>query len=140
HLPRGADADHPFVGRRVPRAHAGHMNLLDADLRRFAARRMMRGALVLSAAIVVVSIVASATHNRHLHVGTQLEDAIEGTGVAMLFVAFVLGASFAGAEFNGSSLSTQLLFVPRRGRVHTSKAAAAAIGTGVVAVLVLVLL
>ena len=58
----------------------------------------------------------------------------------MLFVAFVLGASFIGADFNAGSLSTQLLFVPARWRMHVSKAAAVAAGVGILTFAVLVLL
>jgi ABC-2 type transport system permease protein len=44
------------------------------------------------------------------------------------FLAFVLGASFIGAEFSSGSLGTWLTFEPRRLRVASSKLAAAGLG------------
>ena len=67
------------------------------------------------------------------NIGKDLANVLEGTGVALLFAAFALGASFVGAEFNVGSLTTQLLFQSRRWRVHIGKAAAVALGTALVA-------
>jgi hypothetical protein len=63
-----------------------------------------------------------------MDVGKSLENVLKGTGVALLFAGFALGASFVGAEFNVGSLTTQLLFEPRRGRLHGAKAVAVSIG------------
>lgn len=63
-----------------------------------------------------------------IDVGRTLGSALQGSGVAFMLLAFVLGASFVGAEFNVGSLTTQLLYEPRRWRVHLAKAAAVAIG------------
>jgi hypothetical protein len=153
---------------------------LDAELRRFFARRIVRGAFLLAALIVLAVVTIGAvrgkpastrtvdkpdtffvppgasshvgenpddpfagtgtftfsTSDTRMNVGKDLKDVLEGTGVAMVFVAIMLGASFVGAEFNVGSLTTQLLFEPRRTRVHVSKAAAVAIGTGLVSLLV----
>src|SRR6266700_4137835 len=51
----------------------------------------------------------------------------------MVFIAFVIGASFVGAEFGAGSLSTQLVFEPRRVRVVAVKAVAVGIGLAVLA-------
>ncbi len=75
-----------------------------------------------------------------LDVGRSLRDAMEGTGVALLFAGIALGASFVGAEFNVGSLTTQLLFEPRRWRVHAAKTAATALGGALVTFFVLALL
>ncbi len=74
-----------------------------------------------------------------MDVGKSLEHALEGTGVALLFAGVALGASFVGAEFNVGSLTTQLLFEPRRWRVHSAKAAAVAIGAALFAFAVMLL-
>ncbi len=158
------------------------MRQLDAELRRFFARRIVRGAFLLAALVVLAAVTIGTvrgkpastrtakppgavlvqpgvsylptpddpfgqggsytftTSDTRMNVGKDLADVLEGTGVAMLFVAIVLGASFVGAEFNVGSLTTQLLFEPRRTRVHVSKAAAVAIGAGVVSLLVSLLL
>ncbi|HEY5013265.1 MAG TPA: hypothetical protein VIK61_11260 [Acidimicrobiia bacterium] len=68
------------------------------------------------------------TRDRRMHVHNTFRDTVNGTGVAMVFVAFVSGASFVGAEFGAGSLSTQLLFEPRRKRVVAVKAVAVGIG------------
>jgi ABC-type transport system involved in multi-copper enzyme maturation permease subunit len=151
---------------------------LDAELRRFFARRIVRGMFLLAALIVLTAVTIGTargkpastrtvnepgaflvppgasyfptprgtlggtgtytlmTPDTRTNVGKDLKDVLEGTGVAMVFVAIVLGASFVGAEFHVGSLTTQLLFEPRRTRVHVSKAVAVAIGTGVVSFLV----
>jgi hypothetical protein len=152
---------------------------LDTELRRFFARRIVRGALLLAALIVLAAVTIGTvrgkpastktfdkpgavlvppgarydvgdnpddpfangtysftTSDTRTNIGKDLKNVLEGTGVALVFVAIVLGASFVGAEFNVGSLTTQLLFEPRRTRVHVSKAAAVAIGAGVVSLLV----
>jgi hypothetical protein len=149
---------------------------LDADLRRFCARRLVRGALLLALLIIVASVTIGTargkpattktgksgtiyvgpgvdvgrapnvtfppdagfddttltftTSDTRTNVGRDLKNVLEGTGIAMMFVAFVLGASFIGADYNVGSLTSQLLFEPRRRRVHLAKAAAVALGVG----------
>ena len=83
-------------------------------------------------------IYLDATDTR-MDVGKSLEHALEGTGVALLFAGVALGASFVGAEFSVGSLTTQLLFEPRRWRVHSAKAAAVAIGAALFAIAVMLL-
>jgi ABC-2 type transport system permease protein len=145
---------------------------LDAELRRFFSRRMVRGTLLIAALIVVISVgIATGKGHRsqasyfdpvtgrvsqqnsgttdqtpiyfgsdtRMDVGKSLEHALEGTGVALLFAGLALGASFVGAEFNVGSLTTQLLFEPRRWRVHIAKAAAVAIGAALFAFAVMLL-
>jgi ABC-2 type transport system permease protein len=145
-----------------------------ADLRRFAARRIVRGALLLVVAIMALVVTLAtlagdevtpqqqaeydaqmeAIQNQappstfitedgmveggvaypdpptddRIKVVADLPDVLQGTGIALLFVAFVLGASFIGAEHNVGSLTTQLLYEPRRWRVHAGKAAAVLLG------------
>jgi hypothetical protein len=163
---------------------------VNAELRRFVARRIVRGTLVIAAFIVVLSV-GIATGKGHpgsqlsldpntgtitnprtgqvvgnrqsgqfpnqisgfddqghvlfgpsetrINVGKSLESALQGTGVALLFAGFAIGASFVGAEFNVGSLTTQLLFEPRRWRVHLAKALAVGIGVTALAFSVLML-
>jgi hypothetical protein len=84
--------------------------------------------------------VSNTVHERRDHrlkIGTSYSDAVKGSGVAMVFVAFVIGASFVGAEFGAASLSTQLIFEPRRTRVVVAKAIAVGVATAILAVVVL---
>src|SRR5207244_10687130 len=49
---------------------------------------------------------------------------IKGTGAALSLVAWVIGASLLGAEFQSRGLTTTLTFVPQRSRVYAAKAIA----------------
>jgi hypothetical protein len=82
-------------------------------------------------------IISNVQHDRRLRIHDNLSDTIKGSGFAMVFVAFVIGASFVGAEFGAGSLSTQLIFEPRRVRVVTVKAIAVGIGLAVLSVALL---
>jgi hypothetical protein len=79
----------------------------------------------------------SVLQDHRLKIGDNYSDTVGGAGAAMVFAAFVIGASFIGAEFGAASLSTQLIFEPRRARVVVAKAVAVAIGTAALAVAVL---
>lgn len=68
------------------------------------------------------------TDDSRLKPGRDLDDLLGGTGIVVVLLGIILGASFVGAEFGGASLSTQLLFQPNRTRTHLSKATAVAIG------------
>jgi hypothetical protein len=161
------------------------MRQFDAELRRFFARRIVRGTFLIAALIVVLAVSVGtakghkgsafqydpATGNvvprgeratdpgppfvqsgndpgtfvisqsdTRTNIGKDLEKVLEGTGVALLFAGFALGASFVGAEFNVGSLTTQLLFEPRRWRVHAAKAAAVAIGAAALSLAVMLFL
>jgi hypothetical protein len=80
----------------------------------------------------------SQRRDHRLKIGTSYSDAIGGTGVAMVFVAFVIGASFIGAEMTAGSLGAQLVFEPRRTRLVLAKAIAVGVGTALLAVAILV--
>jgi hypothetical protein len=154
------------------------MNLLSADLQRFAARRLVRGALAFALLLTLV-IITVQTVRGHQYVQTIQEPRFEGVpvtpggsdgsfrrpdvtfipvhitrdsrvnveanlsgvlvivGILLVCAAFVLGASFVAADFGGTSLSTQLLYEPRRWRVHTSKALATGMSCAAIAVCVL---
>ncbi len=151
------------------------MRQLDAELRRFFARRIVRG-MFLVAVLIIVLVVTVGTAKGHAsrtftvdpttgtvptgsfsgspddqgglvveqsdtrtNVGKDLRDVLQGTGVALLFAGFAIGASFVGAEFHVGSLTTQLLFESRRERLHVAKAAAVAIGVGAFAFAVLLI-
>jgi hypothetical protein len=154
------------------------VNLLSADLQRFAARRIVRGALAFALLLTLV-IITVQTVRGHQYVETLQEPRFEGvpvtpggsdgsfhrpdvtfvpvqvnrdsrvdvtknlsgvlviTGILLVCAASVLGASFVAADFGGTSLSTQLLYEPRRWRVHMSKALATGISCAAIAVCVL---
>jgi hypothetical protein len=163
---------------------------INVELRRFSARRIVRGTFLIAGVIIVVVVTigtakghpgsqfsldpatgrvvdtatgrvvankspgASASQfggtddqgriffgesDTRTNIGKDLANVLEGTGVTLLFAAFALGASFVGAEFNVGSLTTQLLFEPRRWRVHIAKSVAVAVGAATLALGVMAL-
>jgi len=134
------------------------MKQLDADLRRFFARRIVRGAILLALLIAVIAVTvptvrghppragqvqfqvgtgpdgrpiyasSGSSGDTRIKVGESLEGALRGISILMVFTGVVLGASFVGAEFHLGSLTSQLLYEPRRWRVHLAKAATVALG------------
>ena len=70
----------------------------------------------------------------------DLTEEQRGAGLAMALLltgaAVVVGATFAGADWHARSLSTQLLFEPRRLRVWSAKATAVALGLTLVTLVV----
>ena len=63
-----------------------------------------------------------------------------GLSYLLAFAAFVIGASFVGAEFSSGAIGNWLTFEPRRLRVYGSKLVAAALGMAPLAVVVLAVL
>jgi ABC-2 type transport system permease protein len=62
---------------------------------------------------------------------------LQGTSYFLAFAAFLIGASFLGAEFSSGAIGNWLTFEPRRLRVYGSKLLAAATGFVPVAAVVL---
>jgi hypothetical protein len=62
----------------------------------------------------------------------DLHAVLRGFGPVFVLLAITLAASCLGAEFGAASLSTQLLFEPRRVRVWVTKLSAVMVGVGVV--------
>src|SRR4051812_43460587 len=80
---------------------------------------------------------ATVTHDRRVRIHDNLSETIKGTGVAMVFVAFVIGATFIGAEFAAASVGAQLVFEPRRARVVVVKGLAVGIGLAILSIALL---
>jgi ABC-2 type transport system permease protein len=66
-----------------------------------------------------------------------IPDLLLGSAYLLAFAAFLIGASFLGAEFSSGAISNWLTFEPRRLRVYGSKLLALAIGAIPLAVVVL---
>jgi hypothetical protein len=75
-------------------------------------------------------------HDTRVDIAAHLSQVFAGVGVLLVCLAFVLGASFVGAETGASGLSTQLMYEPRRWRMHAAKTAAVAISCAAVAICV----
>lgn len=96
------------------------------------------GQLPNSCQIHEATVLVSRDHRLKIH--DNLSGTVTGTGVSMIFVAFVIGASFIGAEFTVGSLGLQLIFEPRRGRVVAVKAIAVGIGLALLSIALLLYL
>jgi hypothetical protein len=122
------------------------VRLLGTELRRFFARRAitfgllasMLLALGINLALVVHSRIDPATgRDTRINIARTFAETVRGVGLTLTLLAAFLAATYIAADF-GTSLSTQLLFEPRRRRVYFTKTVAAAIGCGAVAAVVLV--
>ncbi|GAA1639251.1 hypothetical protein GCM10009744_30920 [Kribbella alba] len=69
-----------------------------------------------------------------------MPDLLLGSSYLLAFVAFLIGASFVGAEFSSGAIGNWLTFEPRRLRVYGSKLLGAAVGMVPVAVVALAIL
>ncbi|MCZ7536788.1 MAG: hypothetical protein M5T61_13410 [Acidimicrobiia bacterium] len=164
------------------------LRLLDAEIRRYWARRLVRVLLLLSLVVptVVVAVLTARSSvknetretfvyseedcfeelpdgssvyfpgcgdatpsettsevvrvDQRIDVVDDLADAVNGSGTTLMFLAVLIGASFLGAEIGAASLSTQLLYEPRRTLVWTAKAVAVGLGSALFSLAVLALL
>jgi ABC-2 type transport system permease protein len=66
-----------------------------------------------------------------------MPDLLQGSSYFLAFAAFLIGASFLGAEFSSGAIGNWLTFEPRRLRVYGSKLLAAATGFVPIAAVVL---
>lgn len=69
-----------------------------------------------------------------------MRDATRGVAVTLFVLAFVIAASFVGADWGSGSTTTLLTWEPRRGRVLAAKAIASAVLLAVAVPIVLALL
>lgn len=83
--------------------------------------------------------VARETDKRFLY-ARQMPDVTRGVAVPLFLLAFVVGASFVGAEWGTGSMATLLTWEPRRWRALAAKVAAGVVWAALLTVVVLVLL
>jgi ABC-2 type transport system permease protein len=70
----------------------------------------------------------------------SMPDATRAVGMALFMLAFIVGASFVGAEFGSGTITTLLTWEPRRGLVLAAKVVACVVVVSVAAVLALAFL
>lgn len=132
--------------------------LLAVEIRRYTARRLVRG--LVGAAVVVTGVVAVAVYaaNEPLSFtpevpavddprfltsiwpeGAESEGYLMIPAVLLALFAFVAGASMTGAEWRAGTMTTILTWEPRRGLLLTAKIVAAGLlATAIAAVLTMV--
>ena len=111
-------------------------SLLSVELRRFFARRLLKALAVLVFAGIAVTGILIAVNSRpgsEFSLG-DLPQILEGTSFLFVIGCWVIGSSFAGAEWQAGTMTTLLTWEPRRSRVLIAKAVACALGAFTAAV------
>ena len=118
--------------------------LIAVEIRRLVSRRLVRAISLLAVLGIAVAAVVTLIRS-HRGVGTvsgpggigsvvvldprfhlaHLKDAFKGTVVPVVAAAWLLAASFVGAEWHAGTMGTLLTWEPRRIRVLAAKAVAA---------------
>lgn len=100
--------------------------LVNVEIRRLLARRLIRViVLVAAAGLFVRAIFLLASDSPFQY--TDLTDWLEGSGGFAIVIAWVIGASFIGAEWQKGTITTLLTWEPRRARVIAAKVVACAL-------------
>lgn len=114
--------------------------LLAAELRRMWSRRLVRAVAALAVAGILIAGVIVAIRSRP-EIGsdprfplTMLPDILLGTSIPLLIAAWLLGASFIGADWHAGTITTLLTWEPRRVRVMVAKVIACAAAVFVLAI------
>jgi ABC-type transport system involved in multi-copper enzyme maturation permease subunit len=121
------------------------MRLLRVEFRRLFARRFTRLATLLLV-VVIGLIVFTSAHNSHQPVAgeqfsdvfvlrEQLPSVVDALALLLSVFAFLVGASFIGAEWHHGTMASLLLWEPRRVKVYLSKLFAFFGGTVLIGVL-----
>ncbi|MGQ0670555.1 MAG: hypothetical protein ACT4PO_12915 [Actinomycetota bacterium] len=114
--------------------------LLAAELRRMWSRRLVRAVAALAVAGILIAGVIVAIRSSP-EIGsdprfplTMLPDILLGTSIPLIIVAWLLGASFIGADWHAGTITTLLTWEPRRVRVMVAKVIACAAAVFVLAI------
>lgn len=103
--------------------------LLDVELRRILARRLVGMiVLLLAGGYLIRALFLLASDDPFAYV--DLTDWLAGSGGFGIVIAWVIGASFIGAEWQKGTMTTLLTWEPRRVRVAVAKVMACALVVG----------
>ena len=129
------------------------MALLRSELRRATSRRLVRLLLVAAVVGIAAGAVITAVDSKAPPPGTlaaaraeygfavtQLPDVVLGSSFLVIIAGWLLGASFAGAEWHAGTMATLLTWEPRRTRVLAAKVVATAAVVAALALVVLILM
>lgn len=111
------------------------MRLSTNELSRLLARRLFRLFAALGVLGILIAGVAKLAQADPEFSVTSLRKALEGGTVPLVLLAFVVGASFIGADWRAGTVATQLTWEPRRIRILVAKAAAVVVTTAVATVI-----
>ena len=99
--------------------------LLGAELQRLLARRLVRVlALLAAVSIVIAGVAVFATNENGEFELTNLVGIFKGTSGLLVILVSLVGASFAGADWQSEVMRTTLTWEPRRVRLMLAKALA----------------
>jgi ABC-type transport system involved in multi-copper enzyme maturation permease subunit len=116
------------------------MHLVANELRRLTVRRLfwvLTGLPVLG--MLTAGVVKFVQADPEFLV-TSLDHVVRGATVALVVLAFVVGASFVGADWRAGTVMTQLTWEPRRVRIFVGKCAAVILAAGLASVVLQTLL
>jgi ABC-type transport system involved in multi-copper enzyme maturation permease subunit len=116
------------------------MPLVANELRRLAVRRLfwvLAGLPVLG--MLTAGVVKFVQADPEFFV-ISLDHVLRGVTVALVVLAFVVGASFIGADWRAGTVVTQLTWEPRRVRIFVGKGTAVILAAGLASVLLQALL
>jgi len=101
-------------------------SLLSSELRRLLGRRLLRWMVVLvlltiAVSAVIVYVRADPDPGEPGFRFTDMKTVWQGTSVPLIILAWVLGASFVGSDWQAGTFTTALTWEPRRIRVFAAK-------------------
>ena len=107
------------------------MRLFASEMTRLASRRLFRWVLILFIGFMALGAVLVFVNDQGgTYTRTDMSDGLVGLSLPLLMFAWLVGASAIGAEWGNRTVSALLTWEPRRARVLLTKAAAAAVSTG----------
>jgi ABC-type transport system involved in multi-copper enzyme maturation permease subunit len=120
------------------------ISLASTEMARFLARRLVRVILLLAVAGIVLAAVIvffqSSPSEPDRFELESLPEVFMGTGVPIILMAWLFGASFVGAEWQRGTMTTALTWEPRRIRLFVAKLVATVVTTLILAVVLQTLL
>ena len=120
------------------------ITLIFSEMARLLARRLVRVVLLLTLAGIVLAAVIvffrSSPSSPDRFELEALPEVFMGTGVPIILIAWLFGASFVGAEWQRGTMTTALTWEPRRVRLFVAKLVATVVTTLILAVVLQTLL
>ena len=118
--------------------------LVSSEMARFMSRRLVRVVLLLALAGIVLAAVIvffqSSPADPDRFELEALPEIFMGTGVVIILIAWLFGASFVGADWQKGTMTTALTWEPRRIRLFVAKLVATIVMTVILAAVLQALL
>lgn len=107
------------------------MRLFGSEMTRLASRRLFRWILILFIGVLILAAVLVFVNDQGgTYTRSDMSSGLSGLSFPLIMFGWLVGASAIGAEWANRTVSALLTWEPRRTRVLLTKAAAAAVSTG----------